>query len=242
MLSKRKRDTAYAATKTDLLAAKQLEIDALAAKVAGAQGTEKRILELHLAGLVAEYATMVTDINAETEKIVKDIKINIATNYTPGTFSAGAQSGDAGDASGGNTAIFNEDGTMQSGAGQEFHLDSSGNAFFNESLTNPVSDELQDSVNEALGHDNLAGAAAGGIFLPRPGGQLVNIAEGGEPEAVLNPSQLAEAMGIGSGGQGGRGGNIVLMLNGEVLGEAVIDSLYDAANTGHLNIDELQRR
>ena len=66
------------------------------------------------------------------------------------------------------------------------------NAIANAKATGPAGLPLD--PNEAFP------AAAGGIFLPRPGGHLVNLAEGGQPEAVLNPSQLAEAMGVGAGG------------------------------------------
>ena len=225
---KAKRDAAYAATQTDHLAAAQAEIDAVGEKIKTANGAELTTLKAHQALLIAEYETMVVAINAETEKIVQDIKIRISSSYTPGSY--GGKTGDAGDASGGNTAIFDEDGNVVSGSGQPVYLDDAGNAYYDEDKNNPVSGELQDSVNQGLDTDgdgvsdadevNAQGSARGGIFLPRPGGHLVNLAEGGEPEAVLNPGQLAAIMGID-----GSGDREITVVNRITIGDYTLADL-----------------
>ena len=80
----------------------------------------------------------------------------------------------------GNTARPNDDGTFTTEGGQTIHTDDSGNAYFNEGLTQPVSDELQDNIDS----QNAPGLHRGGIVMPRPGGTLARLAEAGEPELV----------------------------------------------------------
>ena len=138
---KKQRDDAYAASQQDRLDAAQAEIDAVGAKIKGAQGAELAALKAHQAVLIAQYGLLATGINDELDKIVTDIKINISTRFTAGSY--GGRSGDAGDASGGNTAVFNDDGTVQSGSGQDVFLDDAGNAFYDDDLNNPVSDECR---------------------------------------------------------------------------------------------------
>ena len=236
---KTQRDTAYAATKQDLLAAKQSEIDAVGEQIKTAQGAELATLQAHLALLVAQYGTMVADINAETAKIVKDIKINIGVT---GTFGGGASSGDAGDASGSNTAIFNDDGTMQTGHGQDFHLDSSGNAFYDEALRNPVSDELQNSVNEALGHDNLPGSQHGSLVrgVRSPLGRMIRVGENGTDEGIFPlPPGLLDS--LRRGGTTGRASSrplyLQLRLPNGVMEDILVGTLDDLARQDRVTVD-----
>ena len=75
--------------------------------------------------------------------------------------------------------------------------------------------------------------AAGGIFPPRPGGQLVNLAEGGEPEAILNPSQLADVMGVGGNGQGGgQPMEFLIQLGDETLATVYVEGKRVAVREG----------
>ena len=78
----------------------------------------------------------------------------------------------------GNTARPNDDGTFTSEGGQTVHTDESGNAYYNEAMTQPVSDELQENI------DSQQGMEAGALVRRRPGGVRARIGEGRYDEVV----------------------------------------------------------
>ena len=219
---KKERDAAHVATKQDLLAAKQAEIDEVAAKVAEAQGAERRILELHHAALAAEYSTMSTEINAALNAIKTPKIINIVAKLS----SAIARS--TGDRSGGDplSALGWLDHDMATGATAAGASMSVANQTAIKDAQAKVNAGEVGSLTEALGggrpEDFNPEAAGGGIFPPRPGGQLVNVGEGGEPEAILNPGQLADVMGIG-GGDGGSSQPMEFLIQ---LGDETLATVY----------------
>ena len=165
----------------------------LGEKIKTAQGAELAVLKAHQALLVAQYGTMAAEINAQTSKIVTDVEINISARFTAGSF--GGNSGDAGDASGGNTATFDADGNITAGNGQEVFTDAAGNAFYDPGHNNPVSDELQDSVNQGLDSDGdgisdadeVSGARRGALIrgVRSPLGRMIRVGENNTDEGIF---------------------------------------------------------
>lgn len=63
--------------------------------------------------------------------------------------------------------------------------------------------EVQRGLDAVLHRQKPIGAASGGYFPPRPGGHLVNVAEGGEGEVVAPQRMIAQAVAAGGGRAGG---------------------------------------
>jgi TP901 family phage tail tape measure protein len=66
-------------------------------------------------------------------------------------------------------------------------------------------------------HMEVPQAAAGGIIRARRGGTLVNVGEGGRDEAIVPLG--------GSGMEGGRGGTVIIEIDGDRLAEIVVPSI-----------------
>lgn len=71
----------------------------------------------------------------------------------------------------------------------------------------------QAGVNAVLHRNKPIGAASGAGFKARPGGHMVNVAEGGEDEVVAPQRMIAEAVRAGGGGTGG----VVININAGAL-------------------------
>ena len=204
---KEERDAAYAASQTDLLAAKQAEIDAVAAKIETAQGSELTLLKAHQAAMIAEYGVLAAGINTELAKIKTPKIVEIVTERSEGSGSKGRsstgseQSSDERDTAAGDLEgswTTNKASATWGYAGRTGILRIFG---WNGNRVLAKQGSIEHAKDLGAGSiREVVGMAGGGIVLPRPGGHLVNLAEGGQPEAVLNPSQLADVMGVGAGG------------------------------------------
>ena len=233
---KAQRDAAYAAAAQDRMAAKQAEIDAIDAQIKTAQGAELAGLKAHQALLLAQYGALVAGINAEIAKV----------KTVPG--GGGGGGGGGAPPRGRHTAAEAAEMIAQwlednpkptdvpfaefiarpeiarlrydhlSEDEREERLRRRWRAWNTSAQRNWQANyrDYQNVVNANI----IPGSADGGIFLPRPGGHLVNLAEGGEPEAVLNPGQLAAIMGID-----GSGDREITVVNRITIGDYTLADL-----------------
>ena len=147
---------------------------------------------------VGQILTDIQQFVAAHNEAVANIKPIVITTIRQGggsSSSGGGGNSDGGDA---NTATPNADGTFTASNGQTIHLDSAGNAFHNEELTQPVSGELQDDIDTQIDSDNDGipdsnEMARGGLVMPRMGGVPALLAEGRTPRG----NHPADAPGAG---------------------------------------------
>ena len=218
-------------------------------KIKTAEGAELAALTAHHAVLIAQMGILTTGINSELAKIERDIKVNVSVNTNR---ASGQHSGGGGDPQGDGTnrttsVTFNDDGTIStsestSDNSQNLYLDDAGNAFYDEALNNPAGDSYQADVDKALGHDNLPGSQRGSLIrgVNNGRGRNIRVGENNTDEMLIPlPAGMLDAMRSGGGQRQGSNQNGVVYLDGEKVGRFVIDSLYDAAHRGQLDIEEL---
>ena len=236
--------TAHAITLTDRLEAEQRKIDDVAEKIKTAEGAELAALTAHHAVLIAQMGILTAGINQELAKIERDIKINFGVT---GSFSGGGND-PQGDGTDRTTSVtFNPDGSIStsestSDNSQDLYLDDAGNAFYDPDLNNPAGDSYQADVDAALGHDNLPGSQRGSLIrgVNNGRGRNIRVGENNTDEMLIPlPAGMLNAMRSGGGQRQGSNQNGAVYLDGEKVGRFVIDSLYDAAHRGQLDIEEL---
>ena len=259
---KKQRDDAYTASQKDRLDAAQAEIDAVGAKIKGAQGAELAALTAHQALMIAEYGLLAGAINTELDKIDSPKLIDIVANIRGGVSSIAGSSGSTTTRDSGGTQTSNvtvnpdgsitysesfsgDEGGPAASSSQSLFTDSAGNVFYDEALNNPASDEAQQA------YDETQGAAHGAIVLPRTGGTRVNVGEAGRAEAIVPLPDLAAlagnlmagiggGRGVGGGmadGSGGSGREVVLALDGERLGSVFLDQFNILQSENRLLVD-----
>ena len=187
-----------------------------------------------LKGLLAAGTITARDFAAALLAIPNEVNVNVNANFPSGSFSGGG--GDAqnpGDPDRSAGVTFNDDGTINthestSGNSQNLHLDDAGNAFYDEGLNNPAGDQFQDAVDEALGHDNLAGAQHGAAVRGSRYGSLVRVGENFTNENITPVGRN----GGGSGrNQGGRR-EYPIYIGDEKLTTLVLNAQNELEDTG----------
>lgn len=187
-------------------------------------------------------------INAELAQIEREIQINVNVRRTssgggpPGTMHTG-----------GDVVVAR---TAMDAFSSEF-LDAE-NTF----IPDDVAQQLQDaqaavdagevgSITEALTGEEPEdfdpeaqhGALVKGVR--NPFGRRIRVGENGTDEGIFPlPPGMLEALRSGGmrrqANDGGGRRQVTMMLDGEVLGRFVVDSMYDAAHRGRLDVDELR--
>ena len=178
---------------------------------------QEEVIAFSMAKSAAEVAASAAQITASIEAIPSQKTITISTiqqisgsaGGVTGTDDQGGEHSTNVDLHGDGTGTVSTgntggEGGPASGSSQDFTLDESGNAYYDEGKTQPVDDDTQDAIDEVLGHSELA---RGGIVRPRAGGMVARLAEAGVPEAVipLGSSRAMSMMGARGGARGGAG-------------------------------------
>ena len=200
----------------------------------------------HFTALAAAAGVGVAGIIAELDKIPKVIET--AHVLTGGGSSSGRRPGDDPSNSGSQVAnvwvddegnlqysetFTSDEGEVFSGGGQELHLDSSGNAFYDENLNNPASDEAQGIVNDMLGHSGqggIPGAQRGAAVRGSRYGSLVRVGENFTNENIV-PVRRNGGMG------GGRQQPMVakITIGGRTLEDIWLEGQSQAQRSGRLD-------
>ena len=236
---KKQRDAAYVASQADRLIAAQAEIDAVGEQIKTAQGAELAALKAHQAAMIAEYGAMVEGINKKLEEIETPKIVEIITKHR--------EEGGGGGGGGEEPEQNSEERDKAAGDLEGSWSTRKASATWGYSGRTEILRIFGWSGNRVLAKQGsiehakdlgagsireVVGMAAGGIILPRPGGQLVNVGEGREPEAILNPSQLAEVMGIGGDGGSSQPMEFLIQLGDETLATVYVEGKRVAVREG----------
>jgi len=91
-----------------------------------------------------------------------------------------------------------------------------------------------DEIEAAINSIPLPAAAMGGVVMPRDGGQVVNVAEAGVPEAILPLDRLDEV--LASMGDRPEAGGGMTHLTVNLDSKALLDTIYKATKDGRVLI------
>ena len=139
----------------------------------------------------------------------------------------------------GLTAGQTAGGGFQTPSGKDLHLDSAGNAFYNEGLTQPVGDDLQKNISSQLDTDGdgisdaeesaAQGAQYGAFVRGSRMGSLVRVGENNTDEHIIPSSRMNGGNGAGSGQQPLV---IPVSLGGETLATIYVEGKRVAVREG----------